>query len=89
MAVSNLFCAWSKGTLTYLTLMSGLAFSNCWASALYVGASLVALEVSHQVMVVGPSDLSLPLSLPPQAVAARARDATSAVAAMPRRMRSP
>ena len=87
-AVSNLFCAWSKGTLTYLTLMSLLAASNCFTRAWYVGASLVALEVSHQVMVTGPS-ASSPLSLPPQAVAARARDATSAVAAMPRRMSSP
>ncbi len=85
-AVSNLFCAWSKGTLTYLTLMFLLAASNSLAKAWYVGASLVALEVSHQVMVTGPSALSLPLSSPPQAVAARARDATSAVAAMPRRM---
>ncbi len=87
--MSNLFCAWSKGTLTYLTLMSLLAAWNLATRALYVGASLVALEVSHQVMVTGPSDLPLSLSLPPQAVAARARDATSAVAAMPRRMSSP
>ena len=87
-AVSNLFCAWSKGTLTYLTLTSLLAASNSLTKAWYVGASLVALEVSHQVMVTGPLE-SLPLSSPPQAVAARARDATSAVAAMPRRMRSP
>ena len=56
-AVSNLFCAWSKGTLTYLTLMSLLAASNSLTRALYVGASLVALEVSHQVMVTGPSAL--------------------------------
>lgn len=34
--------------------MSGLAFSNSLTRALYVGASLVALEVSHQVMVTGP-----------------------------------
>lgn len=88
MAVSNLFCAWSKGTLTYLTLMFLLAASKSLIRAWYVGASLVALEVSHQVMVTGPSALP-PLSLPPQAVAARAKDATSAVAAMPRRMSSP
>src|SRR5690606_8676114 len=88
-AVSNLFCAWSKGTLTKLTLMYLLAASNSLTRALYVGASLVALEVSHQVMVTGPSALS-PLSLcPAQAVAARASDATSAVAATPRRMTSP
>lgn len=87
--MSNLFCAWSKGTLTYLTLMPEFAFSNFLTRALYVGASLVAFDVSHHVMVTGPDALSLPLSLPPQAVAARARDATSAVAAMPRRMRSP
>ena len=88
-AVSNLFCAWSKGTLTYLTLTSLLAASNSLTRAWYVGASLVALEVSHQVMVTGPSALSVPLSSPPQAVAVRAMDATSAVAAMPRRMSSP
>lgn len=68
--------------------MSLFAASNCLIRAWYVGASLVALEVSHQVMVTGPSALS-PLSLPPQAVAASARDAASAVAAMPRRMSSP
>ena len=88
-AVSNLFCAWSKGTLTYLTLMFLLAASNCLIRAWYVGASFVALEVSHQVMVTGPSDLPLSLLPPPQAVAARAMDATSAEAAMPRRMSSP
>ena len=66
-AVSNLFCAWSKGTLTYLTLMFLLAASNWLTRALYVGASLVALEVSHQVTVTGPSDLSLPLPFPPGA----------------------
>jgi hypothetical protein len=41
-------------------------------------------------MVTGPLALSLlSLPLPPQAVAARAKDATSALAAMPRRMSSP
>lgn len=33
-AVSNLFCAWSKGTLTYLTLTSLLAASNSLMRAL-------------------------------------------------------
>ncbi len=84
-AVWNLFCAWSNGTLTYLTLMSLLAFSNSAIIALYVGASFVALDVSHQVRVTGPP-ASSPLSSPPHAVAASASAATSAVAAMPRRM---
>lgn len=85
-----LFCASPYGTLTYLTVTLGCC---AWkSSAIFLNVAFsVSFEVSHQVTVPESSPelflspLSL-LSLPPQAVAASARVATSAVAAMPRRM---
>lgn len=85
-----LFCASPYGTLTYLTVTLGCFAVN--ASAIFWKLAFSAsFEVSHHVTVPVSSPpalvspLSFPLS-PLQAVAASARAATSAVAAMPRRI---